>query len=64
MGPLWVREGIGTLTDPLLHAGRDGGTTRAVERREPTQPGGWRVGGERECVCVCVCVSERASERE
>ena len=42
--PLWVGEGVGALTNPLFHTGGDGGTTRTVERREPTQP---RGGGMR-----------------
>ena len=52
MCPLWVGEGVGALTDPFLHSGGDGGTTRAVERREPTQPA--RERGEKDIMCICV----------
>ena len=47
MCPLWVGEGVLSLSYPLLHPGGDGGSTRTVERRKPTQPrGGGGGGGE------------------
>ena len=48
VGPLWSGEGVLSLSDPLLHAGGDGGSPRAVEWRKPTEPGGGVGGGERE----------------
>ena len=70
MCPLWVGEGVGALTNPLFHTGGGGGTTRTVERREPTQPGGGDVRKDSLCagdrvytcthVCVYVCVITRA----
>ena len=46
VGPLWSGEGVLSLSDPLLHAGGDGGSPRAVEWRKPTEPG--RSGRRRE----------------
>ena len=45
MCPLWVGEGVLSLSYPLLHPGGDGGSTRTVERRKPTQPRGEGGGG-------------------
>ena len=48
VGPLWSGEGVLSLSDPLLHAGGDGGSPRAVEWRKPTEPGGeWEEERER-----------------
>jgi hypothetical protein len=63
VSPLWVGEGVGALTNPLLHPGGDRGTTRAVERREPTQPGRegrWEgAGGRYERLSGIVCGKEK-----
>lgn len=53
VGPLGVREGVLALSYPLLHPGRDGCPSCAVERWEPTQPVWTRREGEGVCFSVC-----------
>ena len=48
IGPLWSGEGVLSLSDPLLHAGGDGGSPCAVEWRKPAEPGGSGRRGERD----------------
>ncbi len=63
VSPFWIRKSILSLSNPLFHARRNGGTSSTVERWKPTQPGECVCGGG-ELVCIINGQVKAANKQE